>query len=315
MILCSVMRVIGIDEAGYGPLLGPLVVAAVELETEGGYEPSAIWRELGASSGVGDSKRVLSHRVMAGGEAATLGLLAAAQLHPRSRRELLEALLVPAPGAGPSPWECDLAAGDFSARACHPDEVALPRWGGGGPAPAIDEALAQAGGRLRRVRAMALCPGRFNQALERCATKADVNWTLFHGLIERSARWLAPDGLAVCDKLGGRHQYGALLAELGLSSIVVEGRARSAYDVGGLGRVEFLRGADNLHPPVAMASMVAKVIREHLLDQWHGLLASQIEGLEPCSGYRDPVTKRYVARTAQARLALGIPDACFLRSR
>jgi hypothetical protein len=64
-----------------------------------------------------------------------------------------------------------------------------------------------------------------------------------------------------------------------------------------------------------MASMIAKLVRELVLDQWHEVLARRVAGLEPCSGYHNAVTKRYVEATREARAALGVPDRCFIRRK
>ncbi|MHC4408590.1 MAG: hypothetical protein ACYS0F_06260, partial [Planctomycetota bacterium] len=53
------MFYVGTDEAGYGPLLGPLVIAATLFETDG--QLSSL-----AADGVGASKQVYTRRGRAG---------------------------------------------------------------------------------------------------------------------------------------------------------------------------------------------------------------------------------------------------------
>jgi ribonuclease HII len=318
------MRVIGIDEAGYGPLLGPLVVGAVSLECED-YDPQRLWRALGEDSGIADSKQVLSHRNMARGEETTLALLALAGWEPKDRRELMEQVVIPAPSMA-----CKAAAAVCRATGlpvegsgdqgwgCAPDDQPLPRWGQRPSARRIEELqrrLASEGVSLATARAALVCPGHFNEAVAQGANKLRINWSLFRRLLEHDRAQLAPGGLAACGKLSGQRRYQSLLAGLGDTEVLEEEASHSAYLVQGLGRVEFVRHAEAAHPPVAMASMIAKMLREHVMDQWHGLLSRLTPGLGTCSGYRDVVTKRYVAATESARQRLGIPDACFLRCR
>lgn len=318
------MRVIGIDEAGYGPMLGPLVVASVSVECDGGYDPGALWRALGPGSGVADSKLVLAHGDMARGEATTLAVLElAGVLDPRpgaaTRRGLFERLLVEPPG-GPGGAACCVRGAPFVAAACEPDARPLPRWAGGldpGRASDLGRRLAGAGVRLAGARAIALCPGRLNEAVSRGVSKLVVDWSLFAKLLEadRDALAAAPGALAACGKLGGQSRYGRLLADLGLSTPLEEGRARSRYRLASLGEVEFVAHAESVHPPVAMASMIAKLVRELVLDQWHEALARHAHGLAPCSGYHNAATARFVEATCEARRALGVPDRCFVRDK
>lgn len=322
------MRVIGIDEAGYGPLLGPLVVGSVSLECrQDRYDPEKLWRALGAKSGIADSKVVLSHRDMKSGEESTLAVLALAGVEVTTRKELFDKVLVPPPelaidhlgvmSTASDSWACTETS--IQARkACEPDEREMPRWGATPSSERVEDLrqrFEDLGIKVASARAIAVCPGLFNRAVMAGMSKLLLDWKLFARLLALDRAELEPDGFAACGKLGGRSRYGALLMDLGFSSVIEESRARSAYDLTDLGRVEFIRHAEAAHPPVAMASMIAKVVREHLLDQWHQMLSSAIPGLERCSGYRDPVTKRYVAQTAEARAELGIPDECFLRRK
>lgn len=217
-----------------------------------------------------------------------------------------------------SDTSCDHEGKSFYELACVPDEVTIPRWGVSPTRERIEDLRARlepVGVRLVAARAIALCPGKFNRALSGGMSKLLLDWKLFAELLRLDAEELAPSGLAVCGKLGGRGMYGSLLMDLGLSLVLEEGRPRSAYQVAGFGQVEFIRHAEAAHPPVAMASMIAKLVREHLHDQWHALLAEHTPGLEQCSGYRDVVTKRYVEQTATSRAQLDIPEECFIRNK
>ena len=211
------MRWVGIDEAGYGPNLGPLVMTAVVAEGPGPREPD-VWTDLAATAAragdpsdrlwVDDSKAVL--RVPAGRarlEATCLALLAAA--------------------GGVAPREHGRPSGRSRcrhARGCRADPLARRRRrcsGTGGTAgPAGRAACSVRGGSLadlRRARGRGR-PARFNAELAATGSKAKVHFAAFIRLLgplwDRAGEGAsAGDATYVRgDKHGGRHfYYGPLL--------------------------------------------------------------------------------------------------------
>jgi len=66
--------------------------------------------------------------------------------------------------------------------------------------------------------------------------------------------------------------------------------------------------------PTALASMVAKYVRELSMDQLNGYFAERVPGLRPTAGYGLDAW-RFLDDVATARAAEGVPDHVILRSR
>ena len=168
---------VGIDEAGYGPHLGPLVVAgsAIVLDSETAPD-AALW---GAMRGHvrrrvgGRSRRVVicdSKQAYAGGrrekglavlERAVLGFLAAADIRPRTLADLLAAVgVAPADGPAAGPWHQPEAL-RLPVRA-EPERIAEA-------AGALTKGFAALGGRAGRLRPLvrARLPRRSRRARAR----------------------------------------------------------------------------------------------------------------------------------------------------
>ena len=107
----------GIDEAGYGPLLGPLVVSATAFRVADPPTPDCLWRRLAPvvtkkpdrhndSVVVGDSKRLYSRAIgLKHLETAALAFLAAMEKPVETRGAALAALsLKDLPDAAACPW-------------------------------------------------------------------------------------------------------------------------------------------------------------------------------------------------------------------
>lgn len=274
---------VGIDEAGYGPNLGPLVMTAVVAE---GREPD-VWADLAATvsrageSGdrlwVDDSKLIYQGRK--GRHRLDAACLAAVDASGRGRPPTLAALLE-AVGAGSL------------------DEVELTPWvesdppilAGGPPAPGP---LACGHWRIVEVRSVVVGPTRFNADLGTTGSKAMVHFRAFARLLGHV--WgRVGEGVpasVVSDKHGGRHYYAAALADAFPDAWLErgpEGADLSRYTLRDGPRRLDLRlrpRADSADGLVALASIVSKSIREFWMDAFNAHWAARIPDLRPTAGY------------------------------
>lgn len=308
---------IGVDEAGYGPNLGPLVVAAsawLAPPAEDLYESLAAAISATPSRGdgrlwVADSKAVYTS---GGGVAA------------------LERSVYAAQGGAPATWRSlvGLLGADPERR--------LPEtfWHAGFdpplPAEADADDVAEARERLLgacgaagvgtpRLAARLVDPAEFNAQVARRLSKGAALSYVSIGLARRLFDSLDDGRTPVrftFDKHGGRNRYGALLQEHfpeGWVETLDEARVASRYRVGD--RLAFtFRTKGESELPVALASMTAKLLRELAMAGFNAYWAEQVPGLKPTAGY--PVdAKRFHHDIAAAQRRLGIEDAALWRNR
>ena len=305
--------VLGVDEAGYGPNLGPLVVAvsawAVDsrLEVLDGLEPfapefkAASWTPRSAFVPFGDSKKIYqSGKGLAGLNFALRFFESIFEGKPSEKRPWFEL--------------SRLAQEDLSRVELHPWYRCKNPAKGLGRANQVDwnseascrfarEKLLKLGVRLIGFRLRVLDEAYFNECVDRLGNKSDV---LGHISLELAWKVLGEcmdfhsfKGIEIyCDRQGGRKKYAGLISQtyershqesqVPFCSVVGESPKTSLYSMRHAGiatSIRFQVHGDSLFPPAA-ASMVAKWARESLMERFNGYWREVVgPGLKPTAGY------------------------------
>lgn len=316
--------ILGVDEAGYGPNLGPLVISASLWHADEPIRAADLYQRLApavadhpAPAGdrvvVADSKRLYQPgRGLATLECALWPALCWLGHRPRDWRDVWRAL---------APGSCDAVAADPCLAGY--DEVVplaaeadqLDRLGA-----VFGAAMQRAGVQLAGLASRVVLPAELNAALGREGTKATV---LSRRSLALAAECVSPLGTGaielVCDRHGGRRRYAELLSEFfpgALIEIYAEQADESVYRFGPPERrveARFRVGAESFLP-VALASVAAKYLRELAMRAFNAFWAREAPGVRPTAGYPADA-RRFKAEIAAAQRRLGIDDSVLWRAR
>ncbi|MCE5302012.1 MAG: hypothetical protein LLF97_02755 [Planctomycetaceae bacterium] len=306
---------IGTDEAGYGPNLGPLVISATVWHAPDGVGVAGLFDRLHAvvasdrrQPGVwmGDSKQLyaagkgLQH--LERGLWAALGLLNAC---PKTWPTLWQTFAPEALDAMASiPWYRDYH---------EPLPIDQPADQLPSTIETLRHGVDQAGVRLMSMQSRVIFEPEFNRLVERSESKGAALSHETLRLIVRAIDALPPSRVSVvCDKHGGRNRYAPLLAEYfpdHLIEIHGESRERSVYRFGPPDRRrEFcFRAKAEACLPVALASMASKYLREAAMRALNDFWRRRVPGLQPTAGYPEDA-KRFRQEVLEAKRHLPIED-------
>lgn len=306
---------VGIDEAGYGPILGPLVVASAAFQVPDAAlaEQVDLWNTLrrsvartrSGSTGrvvIADSKKL--HNRSSGYRALERGVLAAmaagtTPVLPQSLADGLKALrAVEARSLADYPWYQGLDAHRLN---CDLDDVRTA-------AAALARDLADHEMALEGLSARMLPVGRYNELVEAVDNKAAVLFTQVCTLIAQALDRFGAAGLqVVVDKQSGRAHYRRPLQTMfpdcrlrilreddGLSSYQLTSGSRSF-------KVHFLVKGEQRQLPIALASMTAKYVRELCMERLNAWFRGHCPDLTPTAGYYTD-GHRFLADLAAANL-------------
>jgi ribonuclease HII len=286
----------GIDEAGFGPVLGPLAVTGVAFRVPDAQLGRCLWKTLcetctdrstraGRRLVITDSKKLYRSRGSLGPlERAALVMLAAGGHRPSSWRALLDLVAPEASGVlDQYTWYRNT-------------DIPLPLGGEVGDVGTQANAVRK-DGRDHGIELVGVCSellpaGHFNRLVRNTRNKAVVLLGLILRVVDRIMRSAPGERVRLyVDRLGGRTHYrDALMAALGGYDLYVleESPTRSAYRLVRSSRtceVAFVTGGDARHFPVALASVYSKYLRELQMHVFNKYWCGQIEGLRPTAGY------------------------------
>jgi ribonuclease HII len=289
----------GIDEAGYGPTLGPLCVGMAALripDWEPGQPAPCLWRLLKAGVcrkpgdtrrrvAVADSKQlklandVKGRHPLVNLERGVLAFLRCMEATPATDEELLACL--------------DACLSEHAWYAGIPTPIPLGATQGqiAIAANRVAAALDGAGVQVLAMHCVIVSEQLVNQTIQRTGSKADATVIAVGRHLRRV--WTLSDGdhlRVVCDQLGGRTSYeGVLARELeGVVEAISETGGRSRYRAirqGREGVVQFMPEAESAHLPVALASMIAKLVRELCMARFNSYWRQRLPELKPTAGY------------------------------
>jgi len=312
----------GIDEAGYGPLFGPLVITSTVFNIPSCNE-NDLWellKDVVAKEKAGnrdkivvtDSKKLYSaatglHRL----EESVLSFMNCIKGDVKSFKDILETFTnITFVSLDIYPWygKKNIAI-PLSSRSNSTDK--FPNQ--------LKEVFRNSGTSLLDITAIPVPVYDFNVEVERIGNKASLLFNKCGNLlIEIWEKYGTEEPTVYVDKQGGRNRYLSLLNQVfGNNSIVVhkEHHSESVYEIIGTNKrmwVSFVMGSETKFFPNALASMCSKYVREIFIKQFNMFWIEKNPDIKPTAGYYLDA-KRFLAQIKDIKKELNIRDELMIR--
>jgi len=301
----------GIDEAGYGPMFGPLLVARTVFALPAGLrdaDPPDLWdllsdavcRTLSERRGrtqriaVNDSKKLHNSQSKAGIKHLEVGAMAFAAL--AGHRPVMEDRWLDCLGESAHrdlralPWydATDDRPWQPLPRRNTPGEVAIAR-------SILERTASQCGLRMLDIGAAVVFEDRFNRMVNATRSKAATSFTFVAQHLDHIRKRFGRDNpTVIVDRQSGRSHHRQVLAMScpeAFIQIIEESDTRSAYRLAdapdsrdGM-TVSFEVDSEQRHLPVAVASMISKYTRELMMARFKRWFADNLPDIKPTAGY------------------------------
>ncbi len=286
---------VGIDEAGLGPILGPLVISSSAFSIPHNLLEANLWQTLRKS--VSNKRKRLAGRLLVadskkayhrsdGIKHLERTVLACLNCLGKKPSTLIELLGILCPDSlerlNDYPWHQDI--GNHLLKVNEAD-IAIA-------SSVLKDNLTSNGIELLELKSCCLDVAYYNKMVGAVKNKASVLFTAVCGLIKSAWDSHSADELQVIiDRQGGRMRYRTSLQRMFPESeltILKETDTNSSYELTAgkrKTRVHFAVGADDRFLPVSLASMVSKYLRELQVEGLNRYFVGQCADLKPTAGY------------------------------
>ena len=307
------MYIVGIDENGFGPKLGPLVVTGTIFKIDDEYN-NHNFKKTSLENRVEDSKDIFKQNIRskAKGEDIVLSYYYLLfKKYPQDADEFLSAIAFPSIFS--NAYHCE---GIYRKICWHP-KLSIPIWER--ETPSINPQWETS---LEEIQSIICCPREFNQELKKNPNKMLVNLSYFERLMNYYQEKYGSNILFLCGKIGGIKDYLKYsnflnnkhrCQPLNITDDV------SSYLSSSLGKISFIKNGDQSEFPIALASIFGKYIREIFIERLNLNFPAEIRNDHYISGYYNHITDSFIKNVLSNYQKLDIPESylenCFIRKK